>query len=136
LSTAVSGTERGLVVAIVEDDASCRRSLGRLCRVLGFTAIEFASGAAFLATLDGMVPRADCLLVDKMMPWMTGLELHDALLDRGVSLPTVLITGDADAETRARCTMAGLAACLEKPIEADALLEIVVQAAAGRVANR
>jgi FixJ family two-component response regulator len=122
-----------LVVAIVEDDTSYRRSLGRLCRVLGFSTIEFASGAAFLETLDGTVPQVDCLLVDKMMWGMTGLELHGILVDRGLCPRTVLITGDADTETRARCARAGVAACLEQPIEADALFAIVRQTAEARV---
>ncbi len=128
MSAGVPESDRRLVVAIVEDDASFRRSLGRLCDVLGFTATEFASGPAFIATLDGSMPQPDCLLVDNMMPWMTGLELHGFLRDRGVCVPTVLITGNADDETRARCAMAGLAACLEKPIGANALLAIVMQA--------
>jgi CheY-like chemotaxis protein len=55
------------------------------------------------------------------------LELHGILLDRGVCLPTVLMTGDADPETRARCAQAGVAACLEKPIGADELLAILEQ---------
>ena len=121
--------EGGLVVAIVEDDPAYRRSLGRLCRVLGFTVVEFASGAEFLEALDGTAPRVDCLLVDKMMPRMTGLELHAILVDRGQYLPTVIITGDADPRTRARCHAAGVAACLEKPIEADTLFAMLVQAA-------
>jgi FixJ family two-component response regulator len=124
----------GLVVAIVEDDLAYRRSLGRLCRVLGFAVSEFASGAEFLQTLDGTVPRVDCLLVDKMMPWMTGLELHANLVERGLCLPTVLITGDADAGTRARCHVAGVTACLEKPIDAETLFAIVVQAAGRSIA--
>jgi FixJ family two-component response regulator len=133
VSIGVRGSDRRLVVAIVEDDASFRRSLGRLCDVLGFAAMEFASGPAFLATLDGALPRPDCLLLDNWMPWMTGLELHGVLRDRGVCLPTVLITGNAGRETRDRCAQAGLAACLEKPIGADELLAIVEQVVAGRL---
>jgi len=133
VSAGVASIDRRLAVAIVEDDASFRRSLGRLCGVLGFSAMEFASGAAFLATLDGAEPRPDCLLVDNWMPWMTGLELHGVLRDRGVRVPTVLITGNAGRETRDRCAQAGLAACLEKPIGADELLAIVEQVVAGRL---
>jgi FixJ family two-component response regulator len=112
MTTGAGENGGSLAVAIVEDDLAYRRSLGRLCRVLGFTTMEFASGAAFLEAVDGIAPRVDCLLVDKMMPWMTGLELHATLVDRGLSVPTILITGDADAETRARCVVAGEAACL------------------------
>lgn len=133
MSIGVPGSDRRLVVAIVEDDASVRRSLGRLCDALGFSAMEFASGPAFLATLDGAVPPPDCLLLDNWMPWMTGLELYGILVDRGVCLPTVLITGNAGRETRDRCAQAGLAACLEKPIDAAELLAIVEQVVAGRL---
>lgn len=118
-----------IVLAIVDDDASYRRSLGRLCRLLGFTTLEFDSGAAFLETIDASPPRYDCLLIDKMMPSMTGLQLCAALVDRGVSIPAVLVTGDADAHTRASCVVNGLVACLEKPIEAETLRTVVVMAA-------
>jgi FixJ family two-component response regulator len=134
MSVDVTEDEGGLVVAIVEDDLAFRRSLGRLCRVLGLSAVEFASGAEFLATLDETAPRVDCLLVDKMMPWMTGLELHATLVERGMCVPTVLITGDADPGTRARCDAAGVAACLEKPVDADTLLAVVIQAAGRPIA--
>jgi FixJ family two-component response regulator len=127
---------RQIVLGIIEDDTSYRRSLGRLCRLLGFVAIEFESGVAFLATLDAAAPQYDCLLIDKMMPSMTGLELHRNMIDRALYLPTVLITGDADAHTRSSCAVAGLVACLEKPIEADVLRAVVELATGGRVATR
>jgi len=118
--------DRQLFLAIVEDDASYRRSLGRLCRLLGFTTSEFASGAEFLTALDSTFRRFDCLIIDKMMPWMTGLELHAILQERGMSLPAVLITGDADAQTRSSCAGAGVP-CLEKPIRAETLRAVVMQ---------
>ena len=127
MTSDVGDVRKRIAVAIVEDDASFRVGLRRLCDSLGFTATAFASGRAFLDMLDTNGCRPDCILVDLRMPEMTGLELHRILSARGVVVPTILITAEDSPEVLARCAAGGLTVHLLKPIGADKLFATIEQ---------
>lgn len=101
------------LVAIVDDDESVRESLPDLLRQLGFAARAFASADEFLSSKDML--RTQCLLLDVCMPGMSGPELQQELVSRGVQVPIVFITARADESVRERLMQRGAAACLFKP---------------------
>jgi FixJ family two-component response regulator len=111
--------KRALRVAIVDDDTAVRKSLARLLTVRSFEVESCMSASAFLDVLPSGVP--DCLVLDLQMPGMTGLELQHELARRGVHIPTVVITAHDDPGLLDRCRIAGAAAILFKPIDADRL---------------
>ncbi|HEY7028300.1 MAG TPA: response regulator [Gemmatimonadales bacterium] len=115
-------------VAIVEDEASVRVGLRRLCEALGLRPSVYASGPEFIESLalGGGLP--DCLLLDAHMPQMTGLELHLHLVGRGVRLPTLIYTADDGPEAEARYRACGVCEYLHKPICGDRLLEAITRA--------
>jgi two-component system response regulator TtrR len=118
---------RQISVAIVEDDASFRLGLHRLCEALGFSATSFESGPAFLDALDRGGAHPHCLLVDLLMPAMTGVELHDTLVARGVSIPTIMITGGDAPQSMAPGGSTVRTDRLQKPIGAEELLAAVMR---------
>jgi len=79
------------LVAIVDDDASVRRSTGRLIRSFGYRAEAFASGKEFLAS--PLAVRTACLVLDVRMPDMDGLEVQHQLTARHLHVPVVFISG-------------------------------------------
>jgi FixJ family two-component response regulator len=119
-----------LSIAIVDDEESVRVAMRRLCRALGFDATAFASGLAFIESVEADDVRADCLLLDAHMPAMTGLEVHKHLVGRGDRIPTIVCTADDAPEVRARYLAAGVADYLRKPIGADELLAAIERAVA------
>jgi FixJ family two-component response regulator len=106
------------VIAIVDDDASVRRSLHRLVHAAGYAVETFASGREFLEWLPR--GRAACLVLDVHMNEMSGFELQQRL-----SVPVLFITSHDDAVTRARIESSGAAGHLWKPFEEDAVLEAI-----------
>ena len=76
-------------VAVVDDDASLRRSVGRLLNAYGFAAVEYASAEAFLLH-DPKTP-IDCLVLDIDLGGMSGIELRK-LKGAGAKLPIIFIT--------------------------------------------
>ncbi|MBA4062753.1 MAG: hypothetical protein C0501_03430 [Isosphaera sp.] len=64
--------------------------------------------------------RFDLVLLDNIMPRMTGLEFLDALRARGVATPVVLITGESSSDTAIRAINLGAHAYVLKD-EARAL---------------
>jgi FixJ family two-component response regulator len=129
-------TGRRTFIAIVDDDASVRASLQRLCKVLGLDATSYASGHDFMVSLlDGGSPP-DCLLLDAHMPEMNGMELRQHLLAAGVDIPTILFSGDDGPLLSAQSFGSGVVAYLRKPLGGDELVEAIERAVPGRAPTR
>lgn len=113
-------------IAIIDDDESLRRALGRVLRARGFETEEFASAEELLASPAGL--GADCLLLDIDLPGMSGLELcsHFALWPEPP--PVILITGAANVHTERMARALDAAEHLSKPVEAMVLVAAVERA--------
>lgn len=106
--------------AVVDDDASLRRSVCNLLRSRGFPTEAFPSAEEFLSS-----PRREivgCLVLDLRMSGMSGLDLLRHLRAAEVQIPVVILTAQGDEGTRQRCLEAGAAAFLVKPFRAEMLL--------------
>jgi FixJ family two-component response regulator len=112
------------LVAVVDDEESVRRALGRLIRSAGYAVEMFGSGVDFMQSLKRM--RPDCVVMDLRMPVLSGFELQAALLRSGVAVPVVFITGDDSPDSRDRALRCGARAFLRKPVD-DALLIEAIQ---------
>src|SRR6266699_1501993 len=82
-----------LVVSIVDDDVSVRRSTRRLLRSSGFRAEAFASAEEFLDSKSAA--ETACLILDLRMPGMNGLELQRRLAQNGNSVPIIFLSAQA-----------------------------------------
>ena len=69
-----------------------------------------------------------CLLLDILMPDLSGLELQDWLVTKRSTLPIIIITGQRDEAVHSEALLAGAIAFLHKPIDPNALLEYVARA--------
>jgi FixJ family two-component response regulator len=119
-----------VLVSVVDDDESVRESLPDLLRECGFAVEAFASAEAFLAS--DYVGQTRCLLLDIVMPGMSGLELQRELTRRRYTMPIVFITAHGDETDRPRLLAQGAVACLFKPFSETALLEALHTALRGR----
>ena len=90
----------------------------------------YGSGADFIDSLDAGTKRADCILLDAHMPEMTGLELLHQLKDRGVHVPTFILTGDDVSNVSRHYVAAGAVGCLGKPISSRDISSAVERALA------
>jgi FixJ family two-component response regulator len=112
-----------LYVAVVDDDESFCRSLGRLLRAAGMQPITYASGEAFLE--DRKHPQFDCLVLDVHLGGMSGIELGRRLADEGRSTPFICITAHDEPETRAEAEAAGCAAFFRKTASGADVLDAI-----------
>ncbi|HEV8142663.1 MAG TPA: response regulator [Methylomirabilota bacterium] len=111
------------VIAIVDDDASVRRSLHRLVQAAGYPAETFASAREFLEWLPR--GRAACLVLDVHMNELSGFDLQERL-----AVPIIFITAHDDAPTRERIQKSGASAHLRKPFDEQAVLDAIRSAVA------
>ncbi len=114
------------IVYLVDDDDALRRATSRLLQASGLDVRAFPSAEEFLAHYDAAVPG--CLLLDLRMPGQSGLELQRTLLDRGVAVPIVFLTGHADVPASVHAMKGGAIDFLEKPVDEDRLLCAIEQA--------
>jgi FixJ family two-component response regulator len=121
---------RRILVGIVDDEEVIRVSLCRLSEALGLSATAYASGQELMKRLEQDEPRPDCLIVDAHMPQMTGLELQQHLVIRGMRVPIVIYSADDAPEIRARYLAAGIAEYVRKPAGGDELLAAINRAMA------
>jgi FixJ family two-component response regulator len=114
---------RQLLSVVVDDDESVRESLPDLLREFGFAARAFASAQEFLSS--GFVDETGCLILDIVMPGMSGPELQQELKRRGKEIPIIFITGRKDETIRAQVLKQGAAGFLLKPFSDSAMLAAI-----------
>ena len=117
-----------IYVAVVDDDESLCRSLGRLLRAGGIQPVTYLSAEAFLA--DTKHPQFDCLVLDVQLGGMSGIELSRRLAAVGGRTPFIFITAFDTPETREEALAAGCAAFFCKNDSGAEVLETIRRLAA------
>lgn len=118
-------TERR-IVHIVDDEESIRRSTSFMLKTSGYTVATFASGASFLKEVKHLEPG--CILLDIRMPEIDGLQVQQTLIERGIAMPIVFLTGHGDVQTAVTVMKKGAVELIEKPFEKSVVLGALDQA--------
>jgi two-component system, LuxR family, response regulator FixJ len=105
-------------VFIVDDDDDFRASMQWLLESDGLRVTGFNAAQAFLDAYDG---SPGCMLLDVRMPEINGLALQQMLLERGIQLPIIVLSGHGDIPMAVTAIKNGAMDFLEKPFD-DALL--------------
>lgn len=114
------------VVHIIDDDASLREALDSLFRSTGLTTRLYDSGSAFM---DAEIPdETACIVLDVRLPGMSGLDFQEKLVELGVQLPVILMTGHGDIPMSVRAMKAGAVDFLPKPFRDQEMLDAVTAA--------
>ncbi len=80
-------------VLLLDDEPGVCRTAAQLMRQLGHNVQALRSGEKALSHLRVHASGYDLLVLDVMMPHPTGIEVHRALCDDGIVLPTVFVSG-------------------------------------------
>ena len=86
----------------------------------------FSSADSFLKAFNPA--RQLCLVTDLMMPGMSGLALQAHLIEQGIKVPIIFISGYGDIPVVVQVMKAGATDFLEKPIRSQVFLEAVQKA--------
>ena len=114
-------------VLVVEDDVDIRDALIGILRDEGYAADAAGNGVEALDHLRSNAPRPALILLDLMMPVMNGWQFRTAQKgdDALNAIPVVVISADAGVKQKAASI--GAQGYLKKPIELDALLDVVAK---------
>ena len=113
-------------VYLVDDEPTVRRSVGFMLKTSGFEVESFETGEAFLKAAPRLEPG--CVLLDVRLAGLDGLAVQQALADRGIMLPVIIMTGHGDVGLAVRAMKAGAVDFLEKPFEKIAVVAALEQA--------
>ena len=108
------------LLAIVDDEPTARKAVGRLLRAAGYEVTLYDSGTALLRTFDTQPPS--CIVLDLHMPQVSGLDVLRALRAGAHNVPVIVVTGDDTSESLNLAMKLGASAYLTKPIDARKLL--------------
>jgi two-component system, LuxR family, response regulator FixJ len=120
--------ERGrsvVTILVVDDDPAVRDSLKFWLELEGFRVRVYAGGPELLN--DSPIPTEGCLVIDQIMPGMSGLDVVDAFRERGGLFPTILITPNVDTSLRNNAASRGVI-ILEKPFLERVLVDAINEA--------
>tara|TARA_A100001011_G_C14258149_1_gene821043 strand:- start:10 stop:636 length:627 start_codon:yes stop_codon:yes gene_type:complete len=113
-------------VYIVDDDEAVRDSLRWLLEGNGFYVKSFESAEKLLELAkSGIGKLHGCIILDVRMPGMTGIELHDELIDLGLMLPIIFVTGHGSVSLAVKSMKKGAIDFLEKPFSDKELCSLV-----------
>ena len=110
-------------IAVVDDDESVRRAIGRLLQSSGYDFTGYESADDFLNPDNFRVP--DCLVLDLTMPGLDGFGLIKRLDNQGFTFPVIIITAHGDDNYRQRARFAGATDFLPKPFTNTEILEAI-----------
>lgn len=112
-------------VCVVDHDPYVREAVENLLRSEGFEVETFASAQRFMARAR-MEPPA-CLILDVNLPGLSGLDLQQELVDAGIPIPIIFLTGHGSIPMSVRAMKAGAMEFLTKPFSAHDLISAIQQ---------
>jgi len=114
---------------IVDDNPAFLESTRFWLSGSGYQVLTWTDPAQAIEAIAGRRPdRHTCLMLDVRMPALSGLDVHDALIEREVSIPVIYMSGHADVPIAVRAMQKGAVTLIEKPFD-DAALGAALDAA-------
>ncbi len=113
---------------VVDDEPVLRRSLARILMARGFSVTTADDGLVALEQVAVSAP--DVMLVDMMMPHVTGLDVLQQVKARWPAIEVIMMTAFADVDAAVRAVKAGAYDFMTKPFASNDAVVISVQKAA------
>ena len=110
-------------VLVVDDEKAVGDFMRELLESWGLDAAALTSPLGVLERIAR--DPLDLVILDQTMPGITGINLAREIAARNPQLPVVLYTGNSDRLEKEALAAAGVRALLNKPVEPDALYEIL-----------
>jgi len=102
-------------VLIADDDRTIRALLTDMLVDLGHTVVAAANGAEAVELAASENPHV--VILDFLMPKLSGLDALKAMRERGLAMPAVLLTAISDTSMREVEDVEAPEAVLEKPFK-------------------
>jgi DNA-binding response OmpR family regulator len=125
-SDLASGARPGTRVLVIDDEEIIHASVNRVLSRAGFTSEAVFTAREAMERLEQ--ETFDLVITDLMMPGMNGIELLEALQEKGIEVPILMITGYPTIRTAMEAMRLGAMDYLAKPFTRKELLSPVKRA--------
>ena len=112
-------------ILVVEDERHLAMGIKFNLEAEGYSVTVAGDGPAALKLLDGSEPEVDLIILDIMLPGMSGYSVCEALREQGSDVPILILSARTLSEDRTRGFDVGANQYLSKPFELDELLSRV-----------
>ena len=113
-------------VFVIDDDAGVREAIQGLLKSVGLRSVCFETAREFLTS--NRTDQPSCLVLDVRLPGMNGLDFQKELVDAGVHIPIIFVTGHGDIPMTVKAMKSGAVEFLTKPFRDQDLLDAIHQA--------
>jgi FixJ family two-component response regulator len=113
-------------VFVVDDDDLVRASIQGMLKSVGLRSETFGTAQDFLRSKRSEGPS--CLVLDIRLPGVNGLDFQHQLVDAGILIPVIFITGHGDIPMTVKAMKSGAVEFLTKPFRDQDLLDAIQQA--------
>jgi FixJ family two-component response regulator len=113
-------------VFVVDDDDLVRASIQGMLKSVGLRSETFGTAQEFLRSKRPDGPS--CLVLDVRLPGVNGLDFQRELIDAGIRIPIIFITGHGDIPMTVKAMKSGAVEFLTKPFRDQDLLDAIHQA--------
>ena len=110
-------------ILIVDDSVFQRKMISRMLVPEGHTVIEAAGGREGLKMF--IKERPDLVIVDLLMPEISGMEVLTEIRRQSADLPVIVCTSDIQTAIRQECMSMGASGFVNKPVNRDELIGLV-----------
>ena len=118
-------------ILVVDDSGMARRGTRRILESAGYSVVEAEDGMSALEKY--FIDKPDLVLLDLVMKGMYGIDVLTKVRALDAEARVIVLSADIQTSSREMVNDAGAAACLNKPVAAEALIA-AVRAALGEPA--
>jgi len=111
------------MVFVIDDDDLVRAAIQGMLKSVGLRSETFATAPEFLRRKRPDGPS--CLVLDVRLPDVNGLEFQHQLVDAGIRIPIIFITGHGDIPMTVKAMKSGAVEFLTKPFRDQDLLDAI-----------
>jgi DNA-binding NtrC family response regulator len=113
-------------ILIADDEKNIRQTLARALRLEGYATEEAEDGARALQRLEG--GEIDLVILDLQMPVLDGIGLLQAMVERRIQVPALVLTAHGSIEKAVRAVRLGAFDFIEKPPSVERIVLAIANA--------
>ncbi len=117
--------KNNVTILIVDDDSDIRYILSKTLKKEGYKVIEAADGFEGIESVQEQKP--DLVILDIMMPRMSGWEACDKIKEIDPYLPIAILTVKGAETDEVKSFVSGANRHLTKPMKKEEVLEVVAE---------
>jgi len=113
------GTER---IMVIDDEETIVKYVSDVLDKMGYKTTCYTNGLQAFQDFARSPGNFDLVITDMTMPYMTGADLAQKILEIKADIPIILCTGYSELVNKEKALAMGIAAYLQKPVSVNSLL--------------